>query len=973
MGPARLFLVTVVLLRAAPARALDPVRDLREYRHDRWGAEEGFGHSADALVQSADGYLWIGTTDGLFRFDGVSFERVDLAAATNDQNVMSLHQDRRGRLWVGLSTGLVALDGGRARPFGEAQGLPQGGVYALDSTPDGTLWVGTDDGLFAWRGDRFQVDGSCAQTPRYRVRDLATGRDGALWVAATRDGGLRRIGGGRCTLYGVADGLADANVIAVHEDRGGTLWVGTQKGLCRREGARFRCQGPRDGLSHEAVRSLASDRDGNLWVGTVAGGLDRLRDERFAALSVLDGLMGDRVFDVLEDREGSIWFATRGGLERLQDAPFVPLVTAAGVLRGSVRTLLGTRDGALWLGVEGEGLRRIRGAEDHTFTMREGLPDGVVSSLLEDEGGALWVGNSLGLARLESGRFRSFDAASGLTDDNVRVLMRDRAGAVWVGTDGGGLFRWDGARFVRHLPGANVHALHQDRAGALWVGTSRGLVRLDGERATTYTTADGLSSDVVLSFAEDDDGSLWIGTGNGLSRRRAGAFRAYTGKRGLFDERVNYLHDDGAGNLWMTSGVGVFRARKADFDRLDAGQAAAVPFARYGISDGLPSTECAGYRQPAGWGAPDGRLYIPTLRGVAVLDPRRAERPAVPMPIRIDHLLLDGRALAMTTGLRLPPGGRSLELRWAGLSFRAPARNHFRYRLEPYDADWLEAGPRTSAIYGELPPGSYRFRVIGASSDGLWNQTGDSFAFSVAPRFYQTLWFRLLVGAALISLALALHRLRTRSLRARFAAVLAERGRIARDLHDTFDQGLAAAGMQIQVAAQTLGRAPEQARASLDRARRALEATLEEGRRSVWALRSQALEQAGLPEAFVGLCRDLGSGTRAAIRVDVEGTPRRLRPRDEEHVLRIGAEAITNALRHGSPRAIVVRLGFWPDRFSLRVRDDGGGFDPRAGAVGLGLRGMHERATEMGASITVDSRPGEETEIALELPAAAKV
>jgi signal transduction histidine kinase len=583
------------------------------------------------------------------------------------------------------------------------------------------------------------------------------------------------------------------------------------------------------------------------------------------------------------------------------------------------------------------------------------------------------VGSSLGLAVLERGRFRALGASTGLTDDNVRVLMRDRDGAVWVGTDGGGLFRWDGTRFDRQLPGASVHALHRDSAGRLWVATSRGLIRRAGARADVFTEADGLSSHVILSFAEDPAGGLWIGTGNGLSRWVDGRFRAYTGKRGLFDERVNYVFLDGAGDLWMTSGVGVFRARRADFDRLDAGAIPAIPFVRYGIADGLPSTECAGYRQPAGWGAPDGRLFIPTLRGVAVLDPRRADRPAVPMPIRIDHLSADGQPLPLAAGTRLRPGVKSVELRWAGLSFRAPTRNHFRYRLDPYDADWLEAGARTAATYGELPPGRYRFRVIGASSDGLWNQTGDSFAFAVAPRFHQTVWFEGLLAAALVSLAVGLHRLRTRSLRARFAAVLAERGRIARELHDTFDQGLAAAGMQIQVAAQTLGRAPEQARASLDRARRALEQTLEEGRRSVWALRSLALEQGGLPEAFVRLCRDLGAGTRAAIRVDVEGTPRRLRPADEAHVLRIGQEAITNALRHGSPRSIVVRLGFAPDRFSLRVRDDGGGFDPRAPAVGLGLRGMHERAAEMGATITVDSRPGEETEIALEVPAAAPV
>jgi ligand-binding sensor domain-containing protein/signal transduction histidine kinase len=958
-----------------PARALDPQRDVRQYRHDQWGAEQGFGHSASALLQASDGYLWVGTVNGLFRFDGVEFERLDLGpAATQGQNVLALHEDGAARLWVGLTSGLAVVERGRATLLGAGEGLPPGSIYAVGSTADGTIWIGSDNGLHKGRATprwQFRTDDSCG-SDRYRARGLMTARDGTLWVAGTREGGLRRVGDGRCTIYSTGDGLADANVISVHEDRHGQIWAGTQRGLCRLQAGRFSCLTTRDGLSNDAIRSITSDRDGNLWLGTVAGGLNRFRDGRFAVVAASDGLMGNRVFDLAEDREGSLWLATRGGLERLKDAPFAPLVTGQGVLRTAARTVLGGRDGSLWIGTEGDGLLQVAGAEVRAFTARQGLPDGIVSSLLETPDGLLWVGTTHGLVVLDKGRFRPLDARVGLTDGNVRVLYRDGRGTVWVGTDGGGLFQWNGSRFIAHLPGASVHALHEDAAGSLWVGTSQGLIRRAQGRVDRFTTRHGLSSDLILSFLDGGDGStLWIGTANGLTRHRRerGVFNAYTRKQGLFEERVHHLFDDRRGSLWLTSGVGVFRLEKRALSELDAGRVATIGFTHYGIADGLPSIDCAGDRQPAGWQAPDGTLFIPTLRGVATLDPRWTGPRPVPMPIHIQRMVVNGSAAPAVEGVRLPAGVRSLELRWAGLSFRAPTRSRFRYRLEGYEADWVEASAQRSAHYGRLPPGGYRFRIIGASSDGHWNTEGASLAFTVAPHFHQTPWFKLLVAVAVAALAVALHRLRVRGLRAKFAAVLTERGRMARELHDGLDQTLSAAGMQLQVAAQLLRAGPDrdQALASLDRARHCLDQALEEGRRSVWALRSQALEQGDLPAAFVRLCRELGAGTSVAIRLDVEGDPRGLPAKVEGHVLRVGQEAITNALRHGSPRAIVVTLDFAPARLTLRVRDDGQGFDPRTVTPGLGLRGIHERARELGATITVDSRPGE-TEVALEIP-----
>jgi ligand-binding sensor domain-containing protein/signal transduction histidine kinase len=964
----------IALFPSSVALALDPGRHILQYGHNRWGAAEGFAHSAHTVLQTRDAYLWVGTGDGLFRFNGVDFERVALARP-EPESVFALHEDAEGRLWVGLMSGLARLEQGRLTiTYGEREGLPPGSVYALASTSDGTLWAGTDAGLFSLTNGRFTRERLCPGDSTHRVRALTVARDGALWVGATRGGALRRLSAreGTCRVFGVSDGLLDPTVVAVHEDASRTLWVGTERGLGALRDGRFTFFTTRDGLSHDTVRSLASDRDGNLWIGTTAGGLNRFRDGVFSSLTARDGLVGDRIFQLYEDREGILWVATRGGLERLQDGAFRPLVLPAphGILRASVRTIVGSSDGAVWIGTEGQGLLRLRGNDLRVFTAADGLPEDMVTSLLAMPDGALWIGTTRGLVVYEHGRFRRVGAAEGLTHDNVRVLLRDRAGAIWIGTEGGGLFHGDGRRFAGRLSDVTVFALHEDRGGVLWAGTARGLRRLEKGRESTFTADDGLASSLVLGFAEDPDGTLWIGTGNGVSRRRGERIVSYTARQGFVDERLYGIFDDGRGRLWITSGAGVYRVAKQAFDDFDAGRTSAVEFTHYTTADGLPSPDCSGLRQPVGWVAPDGALWVPTLRGIGIVDPRRDARPETPMPVVIERLVVNGAPTGGGDGLRLGPGVRSLELGWAGLSLRAPPRNRFKYRLEGYETDWVDSGSRRAAYYTQVPPGTYRFRVSGRSGDGPWNEVGASFAFSVAPRFHQTVAFQLLVAAGVVSLAAGLHRLRLRQLRAQLAAVLAERSRIARELHDTLDQGLTGASIQLQLAHRHIREAPDEAAEHLGRARELVASTFAEGRRAIWALRSQALEddQAGLPDAFARLAREMSAGTATAVRVDVRGRPRPLPPLVEGHVLRIGQEALTNAVRHGEPREVILALEFDAPGLVLSVRDDGRGFDRAATSSGLGLRGMEERASAIGGALSVTSRPGKGTEVRLKVP-----
>ena len=954
------------LLCAAPASALDPARDILQYSRARWGADEGFGHAVHAVLRTRDGYLWAGTGDGLFRFDGFEFESLDLPReGARTAHVTALHEDAAGRLWIGLMSGLLVRDRDVVTSYGEGDGLPRGSVYALGSSTDGSLWVGTEHGVFKREGSAFRA--ACGAEARHRIRDLAAARDGGVWAAATAGGGLWRITDGRCSRLGTTEGLADESVVAVREDAAGTLWVGTHRGVGARRSGRFTWTSAREGLSDDLVRSLAVDRDGNVWIGTGSGGLNRLRDGRVSALSRKDGLLGDRIFDVHEDHEGILWLGTQAGIERLQDGTFRPLVTPRGLLTCGVPTVAGSAGGAVWIGTDGEGLLRVAGSAFTTLTRRDGLPDDVIHAVLETPAGALWVHTPRGLAVREGGRFRRLGRDQGLTHPHVRALMADRAGTVWVGTDSGGLFRWDGRRFDVRFPGESVFALHEDQAGALWVGTLHGLKRLQGDVVSSFGVTEGLSSTLVLSFHEDGDGTLWMGTGRGLSRWRGGRLRSYTEREGFTDARLYHVFDDGRGHLWLTSSRGVFQVAKKAFDDLEA-TGKAIAFTHYGSADGLPSPDCAGLRQPVGWTGPDGLFWIPTLRGVAVVDPARAARAEPPMPIAIQGAVVNGEEVPLAEGARLPAGLRRLEIRFAGLALRAPQRNRYRYRLEGYDADWVDAGTRRVAHYTRVPPGRYRFRVIGRGGDGPWNEEGAAVSFSVAPLFHQTVTFKLALMAVVGLAAAALHHLRVRRLRARMEAVLGERNRIARELHDGLDQGLTGARMQLEVAFRRLPDAPDQAAQHVERALGLMDSVHQDARRAVWALRSQALAESGLAAALAQLAGDLSGETGAAVRVDVAAQAARLPAEVEDQVFRIAQEAITNAVRHGGAQSVIVTLDLQRDRLTLRVHDDGRGFDPSAPTDGLGLRGMQERARAIGAALHIGSRPGGGTEVVLERP-----
>ncbi len=752
-GLVRISAVLSLLLGGGGAAfSLDPRTPLAGFRLDLWQTEQGLPeNSVDAVTQTRDGYLWVGTQEGLARFDGVrfvTFSRRTVAVLRSD-NITSLVADSTGGLWIGAAGGgvlhslngtftplppgpgdplghlyrifpdgdalwaapdnggLLRVANGRITPFVTARGPWTDRVTVVRRDRDGSLWIGTfDDGLHHVTAGG--EDHLLAGLLDNQVRALWPDPDGSLWIGTLR--GLNRLQAGKITAYTAKDGLADDSVLSILRDREGSLWVGTERGLSRLSGGAFAIL-PRDPGPNPAVRSLFEDREGNLWIGTSGGGLGRLKDVPFTTISRSEGLSSDLAWSIFQDRKGALWIGTADGLNRLADGRLTTLST------------------------------------------RDGLPSGIVRSIAEDVDGTLWIGTFKGLVHLAGGRLSTFRRSDGLPNDAVLTLLPD-AGGLWIGTLGG-LARYEGGRFTAWtrqdgLPEESVFSLLKEADGSLLIGTRRGLARLHKdwrerrERIEAVGETTGGPQDNVFVLYRDRAGTLWIGTRSWLYRYRDGVFRAFTFSDGLPDDRIFSILEDDRGYLWMSSNHGVSRIRKADLDSFADGKIPIIPSVSYGVADGMKSAECNGASQPPAWRTRDGRFWFPTLRGVAAVDPDRvpAGRPAP--PVTIEDLLVDRRAVPRSGVIRIPPDPASFEIQYTALSLTAPEKLRFRYRLDGFDHGWIDAGTRRTAYYTNLRPGTYTFRVVAADGDGNWSPAGTELPFVIAPHVWQTGWFAVL-------------------------------------------------------------------------------------------------------------------------------------------------------------------------------------------------------------------------------------
>ncbi len=973
-------LAPVLLLCATGSLlALDPSRTLTQYVHRIWTVQQGLptGTIYD-IWQSHDGFLWLGTQTGLVRFDGVRYTPAETIFSGVPDNlwIRAGFEDEHGALWAGTNDeGIFRFQDGKATQYSSKEGLPSEVVFCLVPAADGGIWACTGNGLAHLSGDKIQVSRTHEGSAPDVVRAACQGSGGKLWVGGEEPILYSQNGSGFDSLP-LRSIPSDAAVRAI-ACSGDSIWVGTTAGLVQVKGATQRLYTERDGLVDDGVLSLHEGRDGSLWVGTRSG-FSRLRNGEFESFLPQDGLSQSSVYSVYEDREGSLWVGTKHGLNQFLDGRAVPYTVNEGLPSNAAGPLFQDSGGGIWVGTLDAGLARFNGRRFAVQGVHQGLASDTVLSLADAGGGAVWVGTARGLNLLRKGRVAGvFTRQSGLPSNEVRALYRDSAGSLWVGTSAGIAMFNDGKFTIpKGGPSDPIIALGADREGRTLFSTEHGLFRMEGQ-TIREVAPNGVALRSVDAIYRDADGLVWLGTnGSGLRLldERAAETRTtqFLMRDGMFDTEIYGIVPDDQGNLWMACSKGIFSVARSELLRFAAGQVKKVSSTQYSPTDALRVIECKPGVQPGVWRMTDGRVWFSTIRGLIVLDPSHLQRKVPPPPVVIEDPIVNGQSERADRIGSLAPGPKSLVFNYTGLSFLAANRITFRYILDGYDKNWIDAGTRREAFYTNLPPRKYRFRVTACNGDGLCNEQGSSVEFALAPHYYQQPWFLFSLAVVTALAGWLAYEIRIRHLRERYDLIVAERSRIARELHDTLIQGFSGITMAMQALAGRLRSSQE--RESLEDIIHDAANCLRETRRSVAGLREARGPEpsSNLASAIAGAARQITETKDVRLKLRLDKSPQGLPPEVEYNLLRIASEAISNSVKHSAARTIEVTLKSSPDALRLSVSDDGAGFEPsenghlRPGHYGL--IGMKERAAQIGAEFEFESAPGHGTTVSVVAP-----
>ncbi len=986
MKPVRLRQFPALCLAAAvlwsvglrAAWALDPHKSLTQYSRTVWTQHEGLPQDTiRAITQTSDGYLWVGTDEGLARFDGYDFTVFDKSNGDLPANsITALAATSDGALWIGTSNGLTLYHDKQFRTYTTQQGLPDNSILALYQDHPGTLWVVAGAWLSRFQNGKFTTygpGGPGSDLPVSSVRSIREDRQHNLWIGGL--GTLGRMQGNHFVPVLDSKALNGAVIGTLVAGRNGTLWAAGSKGIVELSpSGKLRNYDTADGLPDPPVRALLEDRDGVIWAGT-NGGLARLEGGRFVA--VAGEASQEPVRCLFEDREGNLWVGSNSGLIRLRSDLLTVYGKSEGLPGDEPNSVFQDHTGRIWVGFHDGGLLLFAGpGSPRLFTARDGLPVTEIFSVREARNGDLLICSRAGLVRMHDGRFATYVPPDPLDRISVFDALEDASGRLWLATGGGLLMLQDGrARFVIASPpplNNSIAALCEGRDGSVWAGTfGKGLWRIRGEDSQQFTTVNGLSSDQIRSIYQDPSGTLWIGTfDGGLNAMKDGRFVHFTARDGLLSDNVADVEDDGV-SLWLSTSRGICRIAKQQLEDFADHRRRTLEPVNYGVDDGLRSAQCAPY--PIGGGGhrtSDGRLWFTTSAGLAVYDPKAPQQKVRAPSVRLVNLTADGRSVDLTHPARLGPEIRGIQFRFTGLLLSGPERVRYSYRLEGLDTDWVDAGNRRVKDFNSLRHSNYRFSVRAWLPGGPVSEA--SYAFVVLPHFYETVWFRLLCAAALLCAAWAIYQLRLRQIRYRFALVLEERARLAREIHDTLAQGFVGISSQLDAVAMCMPDEATPARKFLDLARRMARHSLTEARRSVMDLRASALEGQDLAAALKSGTRMWTAGSPVAVNVDVSGAEKPLPQEMEQHLLRIAQEAVTNVLKHAGASQIWIKLHMEARKLHLCIIDNGQGFDQQdvfASRGGhFGVLGMRERAERLGGELRLDSHPGEGTEVQVKVP-----
>ena len=990
------------------------------FNFQSWQKERGLPQSpVRALAQTHDGYLWIGSDDGLARFDGLRFVAFGIQEGIKTGPVSVLFEDSHDALWIGSTdSGLNCWQNNQITTFTTRDGLPANSITALAEDAAGRLWVGTDAGLMLWQnGQRLPL--KAAETVKgQRITALFKDRQGRMWVGVKGAGVFQFVNDKFVPLTedSMEELLKDSHCLLM--DQIGRMWIGAGGDfvLCHDGDHWHRYRIPRN-QARSQVSTLAEESDGTVWAGSAGGGLLQFKDGKFVAIPAGSGLAGNLIESLLTDREGRLWLGTDAGLNRLRRKSLFTLSQSEGLGFGAAQGLAEVTPGVVWVGKPNDGLYRWDGKSFSRLSTAGLSPhDSQITALLVTRDGFCWVAttNSLLLYKDPIGAADEVKVIKS-AKSNIISLAEDREGALWLGTRDGKIWQLYEDKWLPQTnfsPTNAITAIVPDTDGSMWVGTDgNGLYRLINGSFQHLGKSEGLLSDLIRTLYLDAQGTLWIGTADeGLSRWHNGRIANFTTREGLPDNNISQILEDDADRLWLGSSGGIACVNKRRLDELASGKISTVYPQLFGRAEGMLSEECTGGFYPAGLKTKSGLLWFSTLKGVVVINPRVQPTTTLMPNTVLEEVLVDGvpdpmlhvsnpkteqngqlgKGVSKLETLRITPGKHRVEFRYTGLRFDAPELIRFRYRLEGLDTGWVDAGTRRTAFYSYLPAGNYQFHVGACNSDGVWADSKTGLELLVLRHFWQTWWFITLAGLSLmVSVGGAVRIVEKRKLQRRLKhleqerALEWERTRIAQDLHDEMGAKLCRISFLSEHARR--GDLPpnelqDQITSISDASREVLH-SLDE---IVWAVNPQndTLEHVASYIGQYALEYFQMTGIQCELDIPAQLPMYPLSSQVRHHLFLATHEAITNILKHSSATHAKISMVSGNGGFEINVSDDGKGFDSPANklksgapapASGDGLSNMCKRLADIGGHCSIESAPGHGTNIrfiiALNFPA----
>lgn len=948
-----------------------------EYLETVWTTEQGLPqNSVNAIIQSRDGYLWLGTFGGLARFDGIKFTTYNSGNTPGLKNnrILSLFESRDGTIWIGTQSGeVMTFKDGIGKTYTTADGLVNGFVWAIGEDAEGNIWAGNDVGLSRFENGHFKT---------YTKEDGLP--DGQTWVINHNAENQLQISVGlnivtfeneklkvissvpngnpnfteflnqpqktnewinsikQQTIYRKANPNFQRSPISslnqsiwLMEDSVGAFWAGY---LWKTGMYRFQDGKILDYPTNFSSRAMIEDREHNYWVGFNGGGLLRLKKRSLKTLTTENGLPNNYVGTVIEDGADGVWIGTSEGLIHWQEGNIKTYTTKDGLVANPVKALCLDRSGGLWIGSGPAGLTYFKDGK-FKIIIQEGFIKGETTALLEDNDGNLWVGTEYGLHVLRDGKTKTFQKADGLANDSIRMLK-------------------------------------QTSDGAIWIGTVNGLSRLKDGGFTNFTTEQGFSNDYVRDLFEDADGGLWLATyGGGLNYLKDNKITSITTNNGLFDDFLSRLLPDDNGNFWILSNRGIFKINRTELKDFVERKTDSINPISFGVADGMKSSEAAGGIQPAGWRTRDGKFWFPTIKGVVIVNPQSSNEIFSP-PVVIEQILVDRVVTALQEKIEINPGQENVEIAYTGLSLSRPEQIRFQYKLEGLNDDWINAGTRRTAYYSYIPPGEYTFKVM-ANNDGVWSQEA-TLKILVRPPFYRTWWFYLLSAFVIALIIFIVVRLRIRQLQRRNAAQEefsrrlinaheSERRRIAAELHDSIGQSLATIKNSAIFAVQSVK--------DLDQAKEQFEEITEESgnaisevREIAYNLRPHLLDRLGLTKAISSMLNKAADNLHLKMFLQIDDIDGLFESEAELSIYRIIQESLNNIIKHSEATEVRFSVLRKEDFVSIKIEDNGKGFDKNSqNQNGFGLLGITERVRMLGGEFLIESELNQGTKTLINL------